>query len=188
MAKKTISINLIKDQQSDLLERVINWSLSVGRALVIITELITLAAFLWRFGLDQQLIDLHTQIKQKQAIVSAFKKNEDEYRNLQNRLSIASNFTVSGEKEIQTYQDILKLSTPGITFNKVSSSGDIISMEINATSVSALSSFVNSLKSYSAIDSVSIDKIETKTSNGVIVIGITIGLKAIQNQYANEIK
>ncbi len=188
MPKKIISINLIKNQQGDLLERVINWSLTVGRALVIITELVTLAAFLWRFGLDQQLIDLHTQIKQKQAIVAAFKKNEDEYRNLQNRLSIASSFTLSGKKEIQAYQDILKLSRPGITFNKVSSSTDKIAMGINATSVSALSSFVNSLKSYSMVDGVSIDKIETKTSNGIIVISITITLKPIQNQYADEIK
>ena len=61
-------------------------------------------------------------------------------------------------------------------------------MEINATSVSALSSFVNSLKSYPMVDGVSIDKIETKTSNGIIVISITITLKPIQNQYANKIK
>lgn len=188
MPKKIVSINLIKNQQGNLLERVINWSLTVGRALVIVTELVTLAAFLWRFGLDQQLIDLHTQIKQKQAIVSAFKKNEDEYRNLQNRLSIASSFAASGGKEIQTYQDILKLSIPGITFNKVSSSTDKITMGLNATSVSSLSSFVNTLKAYPMVEGVSIDKIETKASNGIIVISITVALKPVQNQYANEIK
>ncbi|MBI2025747.1 MAG: hypothetical protein HYT06_00020 [Candidatus Levybacteria bacterium] len=146
MPKRFASINLVKDQKSDLIERIINWALGVGRVLIIVTELIALFAFLWRFGLDQQLVDLHTQIKQKQAIVSAFKKQEDEYRNLQERLSVADNFSKVGAKKIQIYKDILNLAQTGIAFNKISFSFDSISMEINADSVPSLSSFTNQLK------------------------------------------
>lgn len=183
MAKKFISINLIKDQKGDLLERVINWSLSIGRILIIITELVALGAFLWRFGLDQQLVDLHTEIKQKQAIVNAFKKNEDEYRNLQDRLSIASNFSLVQVKRVQIYNDILDLAKTGITFNKISFTAERIVIEITADSVSSLSNFTNELKSYPQIESVSIDKIETRTSSAVIVIGISADLKQIPNKY-----
>lgn len=179
---------MVKDQKDDLIEKVINWSLSVGRALVIITELIALSAFLLRFGLDQQLIDLHTQIKQSQAIVSAFKNNEDEYRNLQERLSIASNFSLIGEKRIQIYRAILALASPGITFNKISLTAESITIEIRVSSVTALSDFINTLKSSTLIASVSIDKIETKTTNGVIIVGISANLKHIPDQYAIEIK
>lgn len=183
MPKKFVSINLIKDQKSDLLERIINWSLGVGRILIIVTELIALGAFLWRFGLDQQLVDLHTEIKQKQAIVSAFKKNEDEYRNLQDRLSLASNFSLVETKRIQIYNDVLDLAKTGITFNKISLTTDRLVIEITVDSVSSLSNFTNALKSYSQIDSVSIDKIETKTSSAIIVIGISAELKPISNEY-----
>lgn len=186
MPKKFPSIDLIKDQKGDLLERVINWALSMGRILVIVTELIALGAFLWRFGLDQQLIDLHTQIKQKQAIVEAFRKNEDEYRNLQDRLAIAANYSSVGTQRLTIYKDILSLATPEITLNKISLSTDRIFVEINVTSVSALSSFVDSLKKYQATQSVSIDKIETKTSSAIIVVGISINLKPIPNKYATE--
>lgn len=188
MAKKYPSINLIKDQKNDLIERIINWSLSVGRVLVIITELIALGAFLWRFGLDQQLVDLHTQIKQKQAIVSAFKKNEDEYRNLQDRLSIASNFSLLGEERTQAYKDIISLATAGLKFNKISLSDNTINLETNVDSIFTLSNFINSLKEYPSIESVSIDKIESKISNAVISAGISITLKSLPNQYANQIK
>ncbi|KKP80404.1 MAG: hypothetical protein UR81_C0030G0006 [Candidatus Levybacteria bacterium GW2011_GWB1_35_5] len=183
MPKKFVSINLIKDQKSDLVERIINWSLGVGRILIIVTELIALGAFLWRFGLDQQLVDLHTEIKQKQAIVSAFKKNEEEYRNLQDRLAISSNFTQTSAKRVQVYKDILALTASGIIFSKISLDSNRLVIEINADSVSSLSNFTNSLKAYPEIEAVSIDKIETKTSSAVIVVGISADLKPIPNEY-----
>lgn len=188
MGKKSASINLIKDQKNDLLERVVNWSLGVGRVLVIITELIALGAFLWRFGLDQQLVDLHTQIRQKQAIVSAFKKNEDQYRNLQDRLSIASNFLTIGEARVKIYKDVLSLATIGIKFNKTSLSNNTITLQANVDSISTLSNFIDTLKENPAIESVSIDKIESKISSAVISAGVSIALKALPNQYANQIK
>ena len=188
MPKTFSSINLIKDQKGDLIERVINWALSMGRVLVIVTELVALAAFLWRFGLDQQLIDLHTQIKQKQVIVAAFKKNEDEYRNLQDRLSIAANFSTVGAKKIEIYKNVLSFANSDVTYNKMSLSNEVISAEVNVTSVNALTAFINSLKKYSAIQSVSIDKIETKTSSAVIVVGISAILKPITTKYETNLQ
>ncbi|OGH10885.1 MAG: hypothetical protein A3B38_04010 [Candidatus Levybacteria bacterium RIFCSPLOWO2_01_FULL_36_13] len=188
MPNKLGSINLVKSDKGELFERVINWLLSVGRILVIITELVALGAFLWRFGLDQQLIDLHSKIKQKQAIVAAFKKNEDEYRNLQDRLSIAAGFADASEKKYETYREILTLAPSGIAFTKLSQSSKTLSMEINVNSVSSLSSFVYELKNHPNVESVSIDKIETKTSKAVIVVGISAMLKNTQNPYAAQIK
>lgn len=182
------SINLIRDQKGNLIERIINWSLSVGRILVIITELIALIAFLWRFGLDQQLVDFHTQIKQKQAIVKAFQKNEDEYRNLQSRLDIVSNYSTIGEKKLAIFKNILGYASTNVTLNKMSLNEGNITTEINVNSVSALSEFINSLKSDPDILSVSIDKIETKTSNAVIVVGVSVTLKPLQNKYAIKTK
>lgn len=182
------SINLVKSDKGEVVDRVVNWLLSVGRVLVILTELIALGAFLWRFGLDQQLIDLHSQIKQKQAIVEAFKKNEDEYRNLQERLSIASSFAASSERKFGTYSDILDLAPEGIAFTKLTQSSNVLSMEVNVNSVSALSSFVFALKANPEIESISIDKIETKTDKAIILVGITAAMKESKNQYATEIK
>jgi len=186
MSKKNISINLIKDQKNDIVERVINWSLSIGRVLVIATELVALVAFLWRFGLDQQLIDLHTQIKQKQVIVAAFKKQEDEYRNLQDRLAIASNFSTLANQNLNDFKAILDIATKYATFNKISTSNNKISMEINIPSVISLSNLVNEVKSYTSTQNISIDKIETKTSSGIIIVGISVYLKPPVNKYATE--
>lgn len=188
MPKKIPSINLLKEAKNDTLEKIINWSLGVGRILVIVTELIALAAFLYRFTLDQQLVDLHSEIKQRELIVSQFKKQEDEYRNLQERLSVISNYSTITEKRGKIYEDIIGFAPAGLTFNQISLFEDSLSIEVNINSVSPLTSFVNSLKSYPAIESVSIDKIESKTANAIITVGITTVLKPIPNKYAVEDK
>ncbi len=188
MPNRISSINLVKSEKGDFVERAINWLLSVGRILVIVTELVALGAFLWRFGLDQQLIDLHSKIKQKQAIVAAFKKNEDEYRNLQDRLLLASSFADASEKKFEIYKEILNLAPSGIAFGKFAQSSTSLSMEINVDSVSSLSNFVFALKANSNIESVSIDKIETKTSKAIIVVGISAAIKSVPNKYATQIK
>jgi predicted negative regulator of RcsB-dependent stress response len=93
MAKNSASINLLRNDKKETVEHIINWAVTIGRVLVVVVELAALAAFLYRFTLDNQLQDLHSKIKQEQAIIEIQKKNEDTYRNLQDRLSIISSFT-----------------------------------------------------------------------------------------------
>ena len=98
MAKNSASINLLRNNKKDTIEHIINWAVTIGRILVVVVELAALAAFLYRFTLDNQLQDLHSKIKQEQTIIELQKKNEDTYRNLQNRLSLISSFTKNGKK------------------------------------------------------------------------------------------
>jgi hypothetical protein len=177
MAKEPFSIDLLQKQKGKNIDRVINWSLTIGRVLVIVTEFVALAAFLYRFSLDQQLIDLHTKIKQEQAIVAYFKKNEDTYRNLQNRLSLASSLISTETKREKIFEDVLGFAPQGLTFNTVSLYPDRVQIQADINSVNSLSVFVNALRSYPPVANVSIDKIENKTSASVITVTITASLK-----------
>lgn len=186
MAKKSASINLLKNDRNETLSQIINWALTIGRVLVIVVELVALTAFLYRFSLDNQLSDLHTRIKQQQAIVASQKKNEDTYRNLQERLTITSNLADTGEKNVKVFKDIMGFVPNGMTFNSVSLFENGIRIEANVNSVIPLSSFINSLKSYPEADTVSIDKIENKTSSAVITVSISVTLKQQGGQNANS--
>ena len=73
MASIKPSINLFKDKNKNFFDLFIKWALSIGRVVVIATEAIALSAFLYRFSLDQQLIDLNDKIVQKQALVKLLK-------------------------------------------------------------------------------------------------------------------
>jgi len=174
MAKTFTSINLLKNNKNGFFERAINWALTVGRVLIIATELIALLAFLYRFGLDQQLIDLHTKIKQEQQIVALQKQNEEVYRNLQDRLAIASLSTSETQQNIKIIKDVIGFAPVGMTFTNFSFSQDAFSVQANVNSVTALSIFISSLKKYPEVKSVSLDKIENKTASATISVSISI--------------
>src|SRR3990170_4903897 len=114
---KKAGINLLNSKQSSFFERFINWTLTIGRIVIIVTELIALSAFLYRFSLDQQLIDLHSKIKQEQAIVEYLKESEATYRNLQDRLTVAANFSQIGENRVKIFKDIIAFAPSGIAFD-----------------------------------------------------------------------
>lgn len=180
MGKKLPSVNLVKTGQNLLFERFINWALTIGRAVVILTELIALMAFLYRFSLDQQLIDLHSKIKQEQAIVAYLKDSEDTYRNLQERLNVAAKQSKEAHMKLKTFNDIIGFTPPGISFNDFTFSANRIKITANVESVISLDQFIESLKKYPNVDSVSLDKIENKPSNGIIVVTISVALKQLK--------
>lgn len=176
MASKYLSINLIKSKQDNLFDKTIGWVLTIGRLIVIVTEIVALSAFLYRFSLDRRIIDLHDQIKHKQTIVAYSKNNEERFRDLQDRLALASNLSSQGTKIATILPDIVNLTPSGVKFRSFSVQADRITINGNSRSPQTIDAFVNSLKSYSHIKSVSLDSIETKSSNN-ITISITALLK-----------
>jgi hypothetical protein len=174
MSNNLPTINLAKDKQTPFFDKFINWTLTIGRLIVIITEVIAIVVFVYRFSLDEKIADLHSAIKQKQNVVFASKNDEDKYRNLQDRLAIAANFSTKAAKSSQTIVDVVKLMSSKIEINNLTLNKDQIKININALSVSSLEDFVDSLKNYPNFKSISIDNIENKPSTGLSVDITTI--------------
>lgn len=177
MAAQIQSINLVKDRKPHLLDQFIGWAVTIGRALVIVTELVALGAFLYRFGQDRQLVDLHDKIAQEQNIVNFLKKNELTYRNLQTRLDLANTIILNQTQVSKTFQDILNLIPGDMTIKTITFAPDTMKIDASVGSVTSLSGFVDALKTYPTIDNVSIDKIETKTASATINASITLLFK-----------
>ncbi len=177
MSRKAPAINLLKKNDKNIIDTVLDWSLTIGRIVVILTEAIALSAFLYRFSLDRQLIDLHDEINQKQAFVKLLKSNEEKFRNLQQRLDIASKFSASQLQTTQVFTDVTSMVPDGFTVNKFLISAEGIKIDGNASSPSILALLVNSLKKYPSIARVSLDRIENKTTSATIAVSITATLK-----------
>lgn len=185
MPKKIPSVNLVKPRQADFFANFINWALTIGRLVVIVTEIIALGAFLYRFSLDRQLIDLHSKIKQEQAIVNYLKDEEETYRNLQQRLTVASTFSNSSQERVKIFNDILLFTPQGLSFSEFTLNANRLKMSADIESVTSLSSFIENLKKYPKIDSVSIDKIENRPALGIIKVTISATLKEEKGKNAS---
>lgn len=160
------SINFI-DKQAPFLDRFMDWTLTIGRLIVIITEVIAVIAFIYRFSLDEKLIDLHSVIKQKQNIISVLKNDENKYRNLQDRIALAATFSEKANKSNQTITDIAGLLPKQARINNLILNKNQLNIDINVSSVFPLASLINSLKNYSGVKSISINSIESKPSVGL---------------------
>lgn len=178
MVKKSASINLLKNT-GNFVDRFINWSLSAGRVVVIVTEIIALLAFLYRFSLDRQLIDIHSKIRQEQTVLSYLRDNETTYRNLQNRLALSSKFSKEGKEKIDVLNDLVGFAGSNITFNIITIQEDRIRLDANGGSVNSISEFVKKLKEYQKISTVIIEKIENRPSAASINVSITAVLKKL---------
>lgn len=169
MERKSVSINLLKNKQGVFVDKFVDWALTVGRLLVIVTELIALSAFLYRFSLDRQIIDLHGKIKQQESVVKTLRNSEDKYRNLQDRLALALNFSNSGAEKIKIFQDVVSFAPGGVTVSNLIMHETRISINAIAQNTSSLNLFTNSLKTYPKIRRLNLDSIQIKPSSGLIV-------------------
>lgn len=183
MSNKSPSINLIKNTQVDFFAEFINWTLTVGRLLVIVVELIALGAFLYRFSLDRRLDEIRSVVKVKQEVVLSQKVNETKYRDLQDRLHLASNFSSMSEERSIALKDILAFTPQGMKLNSLTIGKDTISITANVQIISSIAQFVNSLKKYPDIDTLRIDSIENKPTSNTTVVNISGNLK--KSKYEN---
>lgn len=187
------SINLLRGQEKSFIDKAIEWAFTVGRVLIILTEAVALTAFLYRFTLDYRIIDLRDEIKKKQNIVSLLKDSEANYRNLQDRLAYASTLEKEKDEVPSYFSEIVRIATGKLIFNNLTIGQTTIRMDANVQSIGSLQRFVNELKQYKPIKSVSIDKIENKSSVATIVVVITATLKKAESKEitstpANETK
>lgn len=169
MSNNLPSINLATNKQIPLFDKFIDWALTIGRLIVIITEVVAVVTFIYRFSLDEKLVDLSDAIKQKQSIISVLKNDENKYRNLQDRIALASTFSAKGTKTNQTITDIASLILKQAKINDLILNKDRANINVDVTSLSSLADFIDSLKNYRGIKSISIDNIENKPSVGLSV-------------------
>jgi len=176
MSDNLPSINLVKNKQIPTYDKFIDWTLTVGRLIVIITEIVAVIAFIYRFSLDEKIVNLHSAIKQQQNIISVLKNDESKYRNLQDRIALASTFSTKAISSDRNTTDIINLIPNQVKIVSFILNKNQIKLKVDITSISSLESLVNSLKNYSGIKSINVDNVENKPSVGLSV-DITTMLK-----------
>ncbi|MCX6730860.1 MAG: hypothetical protein NTZ55_03355 [Candidatus Roizmanbacteria bacterium] len=63
-------INLLPEKERDLLDKGIYFVLHYLRYVLVITQIVVISVFFYRFKIDQEIIDLKDELQQKQEIVA----------------------------------------------------------------------------------------------------------------------
>lgn len=161
MAARKSSIEFLpqEDWEKGTGGRLLKWALTVGRHIVIFTELIVILAFLSRFKFDRDLTDINEEVKQKQAIVTNSAKFEQEFRLLQSRLT-----RIEQQRKIQPETDLIidtvaSLLPIDVYLSDLTVANKQITLNAIALSETSLAKFTNNLKASGKFSRPSISQI-----------------------------
>lgn len=169
-------INLLPQEEFDAstLGRTLKWAMSSFRIIVIVTEMVVMAAFLSRFWLDAQNSELDASIKVAVAQISAQSEFEKQFRELQKKLSIFKQISLATTKSSRLNLAAAKVPND-ITLTSVTISEESAQIKGNAVSEIGVAQLISNLKSDTLIKKVNLDSVgSSEQTQGLITFLITI--------------
>lgn len=157
------TINLVpRDPFFDsILGRTLRWALSVGRYLVIFTELVVIMSFATRFTLDRQVTDLNEALNQKKLVIESYGTLEKDFRTIQARLEDINQ--VDQQVNIaDVFPKFIAVVPKEIQLDELSIGQNSIFLAGAAPSQASLNIFLNNLQLSKDFFSVTVDKIESR--------------------------
>lgn len=179
MPKKltSIDVNLLpKDPFFDTpLGKALRWALSVGRYIVIFTELIVIISFATRFSLDRQVTDLNDSINQKEAIIRSYGDLEENVRTTQSVIEQYQQIQQQGN--ITDVFPALSAITPqDVRLDELIIRPTSVLLGGSTLSQASLNLLITNIQLSSDFRNVSVDKIET--SDGQRNTGFSFRIQA----------
>lgn len=173
---KSKGINLLPQGEFDasIIGRVLKWATGTFRIIVIVTEMVVMAAFLSRFWLDAQNSDLTDSIKIKSSQIEAQADFEKQFREVQKKLAIfkaLASDTTSSQKI-----DLIASKTPGdIVLDNITQTQNSIQIKGSSVSELAVAQMIANLKSektFKDVGLVSLNSQESSSGGLVFVLKV----------------
>lgn len=170
-APKKREINLLKQRRFEdtLPGKVLHWALSAGRVIVIITELVVIAAFLSRFWLDRMLTDLNEQNTALKSQVEAFSSFENEFRSLQERLSLYKNLVSSQSKYPKLVKEVASSLPAEVALTSLTVSENAIELKGKSISEGGLAGFIKALGGAQTIKDIKLADLSLETGEQQLI-------------------
>jgi hypothetical protein len=165
----SVTVNLLpKDKFLDSpIGKFLQWSMSIGRYLVVFTELIVILSFLSRFKLDRDLTDLNEEIEiQKQTILS-YTDTETKFNSVKSKIDLIQR--VQENQIILPALNFLEKSLPiDVKLNQITFSAQ--GWNIDGSALSAQSLRVTAVKILAANPEalVSLSEVKLNSRSGTI--------------------
>jgi len=178
--KKKSLINLLPEKEfaGSTLGRVLAWLLSTFRYIVILTEVVVIAAFISRFWLDAKTTDLNDAIKQKQAIISATLDFEKKFKDIQEKLNIYDQLTRAEVIPSALISTVASYLPPEAFLSTLNMTERQIQIKGRSFTERAIAQFIANLESSEKFSKVSLTQVGTDEQNiSLMVFNITLTLK-----------
>ena len=158
-----ININLIPRDPffGTVIGRALKWTLSVGRYIVIFTELVVIMSFASRFTLDRQVTDLNEAINQKQMVLQSYGSLESEFRVIQKKLENISQLQTSNNL-VEIFPRLTKIMPIQVRLNELTVNQTNVIMSGTVPNQEILQKFMNNIQLSPDFANISVGKIDAQ--------------------------
>lgn len=187
MVKKSklplFKVNLLihKGEQIKLQQRLLRWVLSSGRFFVIVVELLTIGAFVYRYKLDGDLADIQDQIKEEVLYIQSLKHDEELIRQTQFQLNTIKQIKNSNLDYSSILWKIAQITPKNtrltnLTFNRPPNLSQVSFSLTGQTSLSfELSAFIRALQSDPVFANITLTNVSFENETNFTITGNLTG-------------
>lgn len=170
MAAQKNGINLLPESrfEKSAWGEFLKWALTIGRWIVIFTELIVILAFLSRFKLDRDLTDLYDRIEQKQAIIESVRAFEEEFRLIQKKIKVIKALEESQLGSEPLLFHLASTIPEDVYLDNLSVEGRKLTLEAYALSENGLRNFLINLMASKEFSDINLGQTEREAEENVI--------------------
>lgn len=159
--KDSIELLPQQDWQKSALGKFLKWALTVGRYIVIVTELVVILAFLSRFKFDRELTDLNETITQQQAVITSYADFEQKFRLTQNQISLIKELQDKRLKTIVVLNELASLTPLDVYLSDLEVNEEQVNLKAAALSEAGLATLIKNLKASSSFKQLTLTEINT---------------------------
>lgn len=173
---KQYRINLLqrKRKPTTLIDKLIFFALHYLRYIIIITQIIVIGVFFYRFTIDQQVIDLKESVNQKQEIIRIALPIVQEAKAFEAKTTVIKKI-LDQQKQFSVHFDyIVSIIPESIIVKKLNLTAEGIALEGNATEINSVRALYERVKKDKKFKNVSLEKVTKDESLFTFSIKITI--------------
>lgn len=160
--KKTVTINFISKDTT--FGQIVNWALTIGKAIVFTSFTVVMGLFLYRFSLDRKIVYLQKKINDHVNEISSYSSIENDIRLYQDKFN-GLEYLFSSANDSNYFLQAIESRLPKNTLLKnLSIHKNNISMQGSVTDEFSFVALLNSLKKEDVFADISVSEI---TSGGV---------------------
>lgn len=161
-----INLLLTDPFESSFGGKFLKWALSVGRYIVIATELVVILSFLSRFKLDRDLTDLNEAAAEKEAVLAAYDQLETEYRALADRLELVKQLDQEGLGGKEDLDSLSQVTPIEVSFSNIKLAGDQLELAGRAASERGLAGLLKAMGSKGGFTNILVSQISSSGEKG----------------------
>ena len=171
-------VNLIPQEglSSTTSGKILLWILSTFRIILIITEIFVIGAFISRFWLDAKNTDLSEEIKDTKSVIESLSSFEDDFKDVQNRLSIYNSYKENKGKINSDIKTIISYKPGGIYFESIHADLNNISISAVSPSEIEIQQYMINLRSSDSFENIKFRSItfDNKNQNMRFLISVDV--------------